>query len=159
MLLLLTLACGNPDLGPTSVFADAAAYAGPTGRRWWFAPVGTPAATPLIVEHQGDVWEVRRGARWRLAEPVATWQIASNDTLSLGGEDVLPADLTGATTGERSVWYGTFADTVTVTTDGALWTGEQVFALDFGPIVLSGAAVAEAGGSVELVAYEDPTAP
>ena len=89
---------------------------------------------------------LRDGDFWRDAPPGDPLPTALDDGgLTVDGAALLPGlsvgDSAGEATvtgkGERTVWYGTFPDTITVGISAGPWQGEAAFALGIGPIRLS----------------------
>jgi hypothetical protein len=147
MITLLLLACG-PDKGtPSAPDVASSVYAGAVGTSFAFIPAGQPDADMLFVAVRDEAWEVRIGLEWDDAAAVGRWARSfGEDGLALDGVVVLPGTVavgstSGAATvtadGARTVWYGTFPETVAVEVAEGSLAGEHVFARDIGPIQLT----------------------
>jgi hypothetical protein len=163
MLALLLLACGPDDLEGVD---HAESYLGPSPRRWQFVPQDDPAGTPLQIESRDGQWELRSGARWRDAAPLARWEVTAAPDLVVDGALLLPELVKPGATGEgvqvtdlgeRAVYYGTFPRVVTVKVASGVFAGEQAFARDYGPVLLSWdpARSGLTAAVWELASYED----
>lgn len=172
MLIVLLVACGGAGPEAADFGWPGADYAGPANRRWTFVPVVDEVAVPdgprLLVQSTDTAWEARAGDRWRAAEAVTTWTLDRAGGLTLDNTAMLPATVhTGAVTdaaevtatGEAEVYYGAFPDTATALVAEGAWAGEQVFALDVGPIALRWRDPAGTADAWQLATYEDVDPP
>lgn len=161
--LLLLVAC---DRDPPEAIEHAPAYLGPSPRRWVFVPQGAPETEVLQIESRDGQWELRAGRRWRDATPLARWAVSAEPELVVDGQVLLSelvavgpvADGVEVTDiGEREVWYGTFERVASVSVAAGALAGEQAFARDYGPVLLSWdpARSGLQAGVWELASYED----
>lgn len=151
-ILVLGLACDSKGGGPDAL--TAADFAPAPDLLLEYAPEGDPGAGATRITVTATTWEVEAPDGAITSLP---WEIAGTG-LTLDGTLILPDPPTEGTAGDgveitesgsREVWYGSFEDTVTVSVDGGVLAGTDVFGKGLGPIYLT-----MGGAPWELVYYQ-----
>lgn len=159
-LLVLCAGCGPQEDPEVNTSRAAADYAGPPLMHLdLVAPTDTAAAPVMLrVSEAQDSWETRVGDRWSDGTDSRTWAVSLDGDLRVDDTLLLPARVsegvvlescTVTAVGEREVWYGLFPDVVSVQIAEGPFAGEQAFARDVGPILLTWS-----GEVWELASYE-----
>lgn len=156
--LLLAVACSAEfvnEPGP----ASNSDWGGPVGAYLELAPVGMPDSPALLIEVGETEWEIRYGTGWSGAQVLDLVDVVSDGTgYAVGDSMLVPAPVeqgasAGGSTitaqGQVEVWYGIFADAISVEVGSGAFAGDAAFASGVGPLLLD-----YEGKSWELVYYE-----
>lgn len=144
--LALLAACGPDDPYTAASGLHAGDYL-PQVEAWLqYGPSTAPADGPfLMIEVGTDAWELRQGDTWNDAPSSEQLPYDAADGLLLGGQRVLPGELSegaeqdGVTVlsiGDEEVYYGTFSMATRVDVPSGPYAGEWVFAPYTGPVQL-----------------------
>ncbi|MCB9742911.1 MAG: hypothetical protein H6741_05370 [Alphaproteobacteria bacterium] len=149
MLILLLAACG-PEGGAPTESSDAMEWFLPApGAEFELVDPEAPDAEPLLmrISDDGATWELRLGSRWADAPELARYSARSDaEGFWLDSQRLLPprmraglseADLTVLSVESTELYYGTFPRVAIVETLGGPFEGEQGFAEDIGPVLLT----------------------